>query len=184
MLLEMDPIKSEMDRHPGLMADWENPESCAEKKQRKIPSCTVMDDQSTSGNWSQTSISQSLQRAEILFKNTFNPSLKWLFHIPSQDEKEENLVVVDNLVSQSSARLQRVQQHLLTVVLQWQLVGGGFIGPLPGQYKALWRLFEQRSLLLFIHEYTRRVHLTAAFITRVNYLLQHQLNKLHLMHTQ
>ncbi|XP_047208959.1 uncharacterized protein ccdc142 isoform X3 [Girardinichthys multiradiatus] len=184
ILLGMDPIKSEMDRHPGLMADWENPESCSEKKQRKIPSCTVTDDHSASGNWSQTSISQSLQRAEILFKNTFNPSLKWLFHIPSQDEKEENLVVVDNLVSQSSARLQQVQQHLLTVVLQWQLVGGGFIGPLPGQYKALWRLFEQRSLLLFIHEYTRRVHLTAAFITRVNYLLQHQLNKLHLMHTQ
>ncbi|MEQ2304734.1 hypothetical protein AMECASPLE_030402 [Ameca splendens] len=130
LLLGMEPIKSEMDRHPGLMADWENPQSCAEKKQRKIPSCTVTDDQSTSGNWSQTSISQSLQRAEILFKNTFNPSLKWLFHIPSQDEKEENLVV-DNLVSQPSARLQRVQQHLLTVVLQWQLVGGGFIGPLP-----------------------------------------------------
>lgn len=66
-----------------------------------------------SGSCSQTSMSRSLQRAEILFRSTFNPSLKCLFHIPNQDEEEENLVVAHNLVSRSSARLQRVQQHLL-----------------------------------------------------------------------
>ncbi|XP_027888148.1 uncharacterized protein ccdc142 isoform X3 [Xiphophorus couchianus] len=76
-------------------------------------------------------MSRSLQRAEILFRSTFNPSLKCLFHVPSQDEEEENLVVAHNLVSRSSARLQRMQQHLLTVVLQGPPVGGGQMGSLP-----------------------------------------------------
>ncbi|XP_023184339.1 coiled-coil domain-containing protein 142 isoform X2 [Xiphophorus maculatus] len=129
-------------------------------------------------------MSRSLQRAEILFRSTFNPSLKCLFHVPSQDEEEENLVVAHNLVSRSSARLQRMQQHLLTVVLQGPPVGGGQMGSLPGQYRALWRLFEQRSLLLFIHEYTRRLRLSTAFVFRLKHLLQHQLRELHLMQTQ
>uniref|UniRef100_A0A3B3U0V8 Coiled-coil domain containing 142 n=1 Tax=Poecilia latipinna TaxID=48699 RepID=A0A3B3U0V8_9TELE len=76
-------------------------------------------------------MSRSLQRAEILFRSTFNPSLKCLFHVPSQDEEEENLVVAHNLVSRSSARLQRMQQHLLTVVLQGPPVEGGHMGSLP-----------------------------------------------------
>ncbi|XP_032411566.1 uncharacterized protein ccdc142 isoform X3 [Xiphophorus hellerii] len=76
-------------------------------------------------------MSRSLQRAEILFRSTFNPSLKCLFHVPSQDEEEENLVVAHNLVSRSSARLQRMQQHLLAVVLQGPPVGGGQMGSLP-----------------------------------------------------
>lgn len=76
-------------------------------------------------------MSRSLQRAEILFRSTFNPSLKCLFHVPSQDEEEENLVVAHNLVSRSSARLQRMQQHLLTVVLQGPPVGGGQMRSLP-----------------------------------------------------
>ncbi|XP_014913210.1 uncharacterized protein ccdc142 isoform X2 [Poecilia latipinna] len=129
-------------------------------------------------------MSRSLQRAEILFRSTFNPSLKCLFHVPSQDEEEENLVVAHNLVSRSSARLQRMQQHLLTVVLQGPPVEGGHMGSLPGQYRALWRLFEQRSLLLFIHEYIRRLHLSTAFISRLKHLLQHQLRELHLMQTK
>ncbi|XP_032411562.1 uncharacterized protein ccdc142 isoform X1 [Xiphophorus hellerii] len=129
-------------------------------------------------------MSRSLQRAEILFRSTFNPSLKCLFHVPSQDEEEENLVVAHNLVSRSSARLQRMQQHLLAVVLQGPPVGGGQMGSLPGQYRALWRLFEQRSLLLFIHEYTRRLRLSTAFVFRLKHLLQHQLRELHLMQTQ
>ncbi|XP_054879598.1 uncharacterized protein ccdc142 [Poeciliopsis prolifica] len=129
-------------------------------------------------------MSRSLQQAEILFRSTFNPSLKCLFHVPSRDEEEENLVVAHNLVSRSSARLQRLQQHLLSVVLQGPPVEGGQMRSLPGQYRALWRLFEQRSLLLFIHEYTRRLHLSTAFISRLKHLLQHQLRELHFMQTQ
>ncbi|XP_035985971.1 uncharacterized protein ccdc142 isoform X3 [Fundulus heteroclitus] len=70
-------------------------------------------------------------------------------------------------------------QDLLTVVFQGQLVDG-LMGSLPEQCRALSRLFEQRSLLLFIHEYTRRVHLSAAFISRLNQLQQQH----HLMHAQ
>ncbi|XP_031695259.1 uncharacterized protein LOC116377697 isoform X2 [Anarrhichthys ocellatus] len=185
---------------PGLTADQENSESiCPEKEQRS--SCMVTEDLTTDGSWSQRSLSRSLQRAESLLRSTFNPSLKWLFHGHSQDEEEEegNFVVAHNLVSRSSARLLRLQQALLTMAPQWQPMswaqrgspqvcvkgvpaeGGVLILPsssvLQGHYTALWRLLEQRSLLLFIHEYTRRARLMATYITRVNQLLEEQLEK-------
>ncbi|XP_015257696.1 PREDICTED: coiled-coil domain-containing protein 142 [Cyprinodon variegatus] len=104
--------------------------------------CVVTDSQSPNGNWPQTSISGSL------------------FHVSSQDEEEEDLVLDHNHVSRSS-------EQLLTMVSQRYPVGS-----LPEQYPALWRLMEQRSLLLFIHEFTRRVRLSAAFISRLIHLLQ------------
>ncbi|XP_029297013.1 uncharacterized protein ccdc142 [Cottoperca gobio] len=158
------------------------------------------------GSWSQSSISRSLQRAETLLRSTFNPSLKWLFYGRSQDEEEVegNFVVAHNLVSRSSARLLRLQQAVLTVAHQWQPVGRAQMGSpqvcvkglpadgavlllpsscfLQGHYTALRRLLEQRSLLLFIHEYTRRARLAAAYTSRVNQLLEDQLKKSHLTH--
>ncbi|XP_038555603.1 uncharacterized protein ccdc142 [Micropterus salmoides] len=172
--------------------------------QRRCSSCMETEDVTTDGSWSQRSISRSLQRAETLLRSTFNPSLKWLFHGCSQDEEEEegNFVVAHNLVSRSSARLLWLQQALLTVAPQWQPVGGAQMGSpqvyvkglpadagvlllpsssfLQGNYRALCRLLEQRSLLLFIHEYTRRARLTVAYISRVRHLLEDQLKKSHL----
>ncbi|XP_068450729.1 uncharacterized protein ccdc142 isoform X2 [Clinocottus analis] len=164
----------------------------------------VTEDLTTNGSWSQRSISRSLQRAESLLRSTFNPSLKWLFHCRSQDEEEVegNFVVAHNLVSQSSARLLRLQRALLTVAPQWQQVSWAQKGPpqqvcfkgvpaeggvlllpsssiLQGHYTALWRLLEQRSLLLLIHEYSRRARLAAAYISRVSHLLEEQLEKSH-----
>lgn len=80
------------------------------------------------GRRSQSSLCRSLQRAELLLRNTFSPSLKWLLHDPSQDE-EENFILAHNLVSRSSVRLQRLQLTLLTLAPQWQLVGGAQMGP-------------------------------------------------------
>ncbi|KAM7388857.1 hypothetical protein PAMP_022867 [Pampus punctatissimus] len=150
----------------------------------------------TAGSCSQSSISRSLLRAENLLRSTFNPTLKWLFHIRNQDGEEEegNVVVAHNMVSRSSARLLHLQQALLAVAQDWQPVGRAQMGSLqvcvkgrPAEgsilllpssfsflqrhYKALWRLLEQRSLLLFIHEYTRRAHLTAAYISTMSQLL-------------
>ncbi|XP_040903844.1 uncharacterized protein ccdc142 [Toxotes jaculatrix] len=183
---------------PGLTADWETSESfCPEKEQRR---CLGTEDVATNGSWSQRSISRSLQRAETLLRSTFNPSLKWLFHGRSQDEdaEEGNFVVAHNLVSRSSARLLHLQQALLTVAPQWQQVGGTQVGSpqvcvkglpaeggvlllpssfLQGHYRTLCRLLEQRSLLLFVHEYTRRARLAAAYISRVSHLLEDQLKK-------
>ncbi|XP_019109901.1 uncharacterized protein ccdc142 isoform X2 [Larimichthys crocea] len=167
-----------------------------EKEQLRCRSCSVTEDLPTDGPSSQRSISRSLQRAEVLLRSTFNPSLKWLFHGRSEDEEEEeqNFVVAHNLASRSSARLLRLQQALLTVAPQWQLVGGAQMGSpqvsvkcLPAEggvlllpsssslqknYRALWRLLEQRSLLIFIHEYTRRARIAAAYISRVRHLLE------------
>ncbi|XP_038132107.1 uncharacterized protein ccdc142 isoform X2 [Cyprinodon tularosa] len=113
-----------------------------EVRKRRNLLCVVTDSQSPNGNWPQTSISGSL------------------FHVSSQDEEEEDLVLDHNHVSRSS-------EQLLTMVSQQCPVGS-----LPEQYPALWRLMEQRSLLLFIHEFTRRVRLSAAFISRLIHLLQ------------
>ncbi|XP_071362750.1 uncharacterized protein ccdc142 [Trachinotus anak] len=186
---------------PGLTADWDHSESfCPEKEQRR---CLLTEDVTTNGSWSQSSISRSLQRAETLLRTTFNPSLKWLFHGRSQDEdaEEGHFVAAHNLVTRSSARLLRLQQALLTVGPQWQLVDGAQVGSpqvcvkglpaeggvllvpsssLQGHYRTLWRLLEQRSLLLFIHEYTRRARLAAAYVSRVSHLLEEQLKRPHL----
>ncbi|XP_041654159.1 uncharacterized protein ccdc142 isoform X2 [Cheilinus undulatus] len=56
--------------------------------------------------------------------------------------------------------------------------GGLLLLPSPSSpslqenYMALRRLQEQRSLLLFIHEFSRRAHLAAGFISRVTQLLE------------
>ncbi|CAK6979787.1 uncharacterized protein ccdc142 isoform X1 [Scomber scombrus] len=161
---------------PGLTGDWENSEPfSAEKEQWRCSPCMVTEDLTTNGSRSQSSISRSLQRAETLFRSTFNPSLKWLFHGRSQDEEEEeeegNFVVAHNLVSRSSARLLHLQQALLAVAPQWQPVSSAQMGSPQGYHRTLCRLLEERSLLLFIHEYTRRARITAAYISRVSKLL-------------
>ncbi|CAJ1058399.1 uncharacterized protein ccdc142 isoform X1 [Xyrichtys novacula] len=158
---------------PGLLIDWETSESfCPEKEQRRSSPCSGSEELNNDGSWSQGSISRSLQRAETLLRSTFNPSLKWLFHARSQDEEEEegNFVLAHNLVSRSSARLLRLQQTLLTVAPQWLPVGRA--GSAQEIYLSLSRLQEQRSLLLFIHEFSRRAQLAAAFTSRVTRLLE------------
>ncbi|KAM8908665.1 coiled-coil domain-containing protein 142 isoform 3-T5 [Spinachia spinachia] len=160
--------------------------------------CMVNEDLTTNGSWSQRSLSRSMQRAESLLRSTFNPSLRWLFPGRSQDEEETegHFVVAHNLVSRSSARLLHLQQALLTVAPQWQPVSWALSGSpqvcvkgvpaevgvllrasssssiLQEHYTALWRLLEQRSLLLFIHEYARRARLAAAYVSRVSHLLE------------
>ncbi|XP_039670208.1 uncharacterized protein ccdc142 isoform X1 [Perca fluviatilis] len=200
----MDHNNPEILEEPGgETAERENSKSeCPEKEQTRCSSCMVAEDLTPIGSWSQSSISRSLQRAETILRSTFNPSLKWLFHGRSQDEEEEHFVAAANLVSRSSARLLRLQQALLTVSPQWQLVGGAQPGShrvcvkglpaeggvlllpsspsLQGHYTALRRLLEQRCLLLFVHEYTRRARLTAAYISRVSHLLEGRLKKPHL----
>ncbi|XP_055368219.1 uncharacterized protein ccdc142 isoform X2 [Betta splendens] len=180
---------------PGLTADWEAPKS----EKGRSSSCKVPEHKTSNGSCSQRSISRSLQRAETLLKSTFNPNLKWLFHSRSQDEdmKEENFVVAPNLVSRSSARLLHLQHALLTVASQWQHVSGSRVcvkglqtesgvpylplsSLLQDHYTSLWKLLEQRSLLLFIHEYIRRVSLTKYFLSRVSHLLDEQLSISHL----
>ncbi|KAM6999957.1 uncharacterized protein ccdc142 [Tautogolabrus adspersus] len=190
------PLSQSGPRSQSGLTNRETSESFSpEKEQRRT--CLVTEDLNSDGSWSQSSISRSLQRAESLLRSTFNPSLKWLFQVRSQDDENEdegNFVVAHNLVSRSSARLLRLQQALLNVAPQWQPVGGAPTGSaqvcvkgplgeggllllasspsLQENYLALSRLQEQRSLLLFVHEFSRRAHLAAAFISRVTHLLE------------
>ncbi|XP_029367772.1 uncharacterized protein ccdc142 isoform X2 [Echeneis naucrates] len=198
--MEHNITKSQRDPcgDPRLTADWDNSDSCPDKDQR----CLVADRVTTRGSGSQGCIFRSLQQAETLISTTFNPSLRWLFHNRGQDQEaeEEHFVVVHDLVSQSSARLLRLQQALMTVAPHWQLVGRAQVyvpgiraevgvlllpssPPLQGHYRTLWRLLEQRSLLLFIHEYTRRARLATVFVGRVSQLLEELLNRSYLHQT-
>ncbi|XP_013884489.1 uncharacterized protein ccdc142 [Austrofundulus limnaeus] len=46
---------------------------------------------------------------------------------------------------------------------------------LQKQHRSLWRLLEQRALLLLVQEYTRRLRLAAHFLSRLKHLLESQL---------
>nr|XP_057919881.1 uncharacterized protein ccdc142 [Doryrhamphus excisus]XP_057919882.1 uncharacterized protein ccdc142 [Doryrhamphus excisus] len=183
-------------KHPdGNAATTTGESGSSEGEKKACTSCTATEEQNTHGSWSQRTISR-------LLRSTFNPRMRWLFPGQSQDDSEEeeeegNLVKAYNLVSRSSARLVRLQHALLSVAMQWQHVGAPHkvcIKGLPAEgklyfvpsspslnehYHALWRLMEQRSLLLFIHEYTRRAHLTAAYISKVSQLLEDRFWKSH-----
>ncbi|XP_061129236.1 uncharacterized protein ccdc142 isoform X3 [Syngnathus typhle] len=170
----------------------------SEEEKKACVSCTT-EDLNTNGSWSQRTICH-------LLRSTFNPRMKWLLPDHSQDDYEggeENFVVACNLVSRSSARILRLQHVLTSVSMQWQPFSGAQMGSpkicvkgrtmlgdsvllvpaspfLNKHYQALWKLLEQRSLLLFIHEYTRRAHLTTAYISKVGHLLEDHLRKSHL----
>ncbi|XP_061692044.1 uncharacterized protein ccdc142 isoform X3 [Syngnathoides biaculeatus] len=175
-----------------------------EDKRTCLPS-SGEEDLNSNGSWSQRTISRFL-------KNTLNPRMKWLLPGHSQDdceeegEEERNFVVACNLVSRSSARILRLQRALLCMSVRWQDVGGAQMSSpklcvkgrtvsgdsllivstspfLNEHYQSLRRLMEQRSLLLFIHEYSRRVHSTAAYISKVGHLLNEHL-KSHLLSNQ
>ncbi|XP_028316272.1 uncharacterized protein ccdc142 isoform X2 [Gouania willdenowi] len=200
----MDQDNQDLPNDPGgeseQITDGENSECFSPEKEQRWASTLASEDLSSNGYWPQKSFSRSLQRAELLLRSTFTPSLKWLFQSRSQDgeeeEEEKHFVVAHNLVSRSSARLLRLQHALLCVAPQWQLVDatpwtsqacvkvppaeGGVpvlaVSPfLQEHYSALCRLLQQRSMLLFVHEYSRRVHLAAAYIFRLQHLLEHQL---------
>ncbi|XP_029917416.1 uncharacterized protein ccdc142 isoform X2 [Myripristis murdjan] len=206
-----DPAAMVTEGHsrPSLATDWEDSEALLSEEEQMQPSAET-EDFSSSGSWPQSSISRSLQRAEALFKTTFNPSLKWLLCSRSRDEEEEeeggSFVAAHNLVSRSSARLLRLQQGMLSVMPQWQVVGGLqaespqvcvkdvstesavlyqlSCSTLQRHYGALWKLLEQRSKLLLIHEYTRRARSAAAYVSTVNKLLEGKLKKTDLNQNQ
>ncbi|XP_077389063.1 uncharacterized protein ccdc142 [Festucalex cinctus] len=176
-----------------------------EEEKKACISCTAEEDLNTNGSWSQRTISR-------LVRSTLNPRMKWLLPGHSHEDEEEaeeegNFVVACNLVSRSSTRILRLQHALLSVSVQWQHVSGTQMGSpkicvkgrtvsgdgvllvpaaafLSKQYQALWRLLEQRSLLLFLHEYTRRAHLTAAYISKVGHMLENHLRTSHFSSNQ
>ncbi|XP_061835609.2 uncharacterized protein ccdc142 isoform X3 [Nerophis lumbriciformis] len=177
-------------KHPDARASRTGESESSEGEKKTCTSCTAAEDHNTNGSWSQRTISRLLQ-------STFNPRMRWLFDYSEEDEEEEegNLVMAYNLVSRSSARLLRLQQVLLSVPMLWQHVSAsskvcvkvcsaGSEILLNEHYRALCKLMEQRSLLLFIHEYSRRARLTAAYISKVGQLLEDLLRKSHLTSKQ
>ncbi|XP_061901355.1 uncharacterized protein ccdc142 isoform X5 [Entelurus aequoreus] len=179
----MDEGNVDIVKHPDARASRTGESESSEGEKKTCTSCTAAEDHNTNGSWSHRTISRLLQ-------STFNPRMRWLFDYSEEDEEEEeeNLVMAYNLVSRSSVRLLRLQQVLLSVPMLWQHVSAsskvcvkvcsaGSEILLNEHYRALCKLMEQRSLLLFIHEYSRRARLTAAYISKVGHLLEDLLKK-------
>ncbi|CAL8268896.1 unnamed protein product [Boreogadus saida] len=152
---------------------------------------TELDELSSNGPSPLGSLSCSLQRAEAMLRTSLNPSLKWLLLQNRQDKEsggeEGRFVAAHNLVSRSSARVSCLQQGMLGMAAQRPLVRGAdalevcvrgsspegcFIQqrsspPQQAACRALWSLMEQRSQLLFVHEYVRRAHSASAYVSKL-----------------
>ncbi|XP_030621217.1 uncharacterized protein ccdc142 [Chanos chanos] len=153
-------------------------------------------------SWCQGSFTKSLQRAEALLRTRFNPNLKWLLRQKSDDgnwdyENEDNVVACQNLTSRSSVRLQRLEQNLLALSSQYHMLrdphSGGQLQSCVGRlspaldgdfyyhpqvaafskhYGQLQQLLEERALLLFFHEYTRRSSVAVSFVAKLGTVLE------------
>ncbi|XP_041929438.1 uncharacterized protein ccdc142 isoform X1 [Alosa sapidissima] len=157
-----------------------------------------------SASWCQTSLTKSLQRAEALLRTRLNPSLRWLLWQKEEDgswdfESENTFVASQNLTSRSSARLQSIEQTVVDMSahchILWdrgrRLQPRGCVKGLSSttsgdaychiqasafgeHYGQLQLLLEERSKLIFIHEYSQRLRVANCFVTKLSVLLDRE----------
>lgn len=147
-------------------------------------------------SWYQGPFTKSLQRAEALFRNRFNPSLKWLMGQKSKDGSWDS--ESESITSCSSRNVQRLGQALQSLgsqchTLRDPALGGRLLGCVSGlssseeeedfyhhpqaavfsqHYCQLQQLMEQRAQLLFLHEYARRTHAATCFVAQLGSVLE------------
>lgn len=142
-------------------------------------------------SWYQGPFTKSLQRAEALFRNRFNPSLKWFMGQKNKDGSWDS--ESESIASCSSRNVQRVGQALQSLSSQCHTLrdpasGGRLLGCVTGlssseeeedfyhhpqaavfsqHYCQLQQLMEQRAQLLFLHEYARRTCAATCFVAQL-----------------
>ncbi|XP_048032160.1 uncharacterized protein ccdc142 isoform X2 [Megalobrama amblycephala] len=147
-------------------------------------------------SWYQGPFTKSLQRAEALFRNRFNPSLKWFMGQKGKDGSWDP--ESESIASCSSRNVQRLGQALQSLGSQCHTLrdpasGGRLLGCVTGlssseeeedfyhhpqaaafsqHYCQLQQLMEQRAQLLFLHEYARRTHAATCFVTQLGSVLE------------
>ncbi|KAM9413087.1 uncharacterized protein ccdc142 isoform 1-T3 [Salvelinus alpinus] len=187
----------------------ENPEPFSSEDEQKRLIALSDDDflskDKLDASWSQSCpFTKSLQKAEALLRTRFNPSLRWLLRQKSDDmwefENRDTFVACQNLTSQSSSRLQRLDQGMLGLSPQCQVLRGPRTGQLQScvrglttegsfyhhppaatlsqHYGQLQYLLEQRAQLLFLHEYARRTRVTTVYVDKLTSLLERELGLL------
>ncbi|MBN3305577.1 CC142 protein, partial [Amia calva] len=149
----------------------------------------------------QRSFTKSLQKAEALLRNTLNPGLKWLLKQKSDDsgsdlDNEDTFIACENHTSCSSKRLLRMERCVLGLGRQCHVLRNPRTGSLQScvkelsvdcefyhhpacvalnkHYGKLQHLLEERSQLLFFHEYTRRLKVASAFVANFSGLLDRE----------
>ncbi|XP_041124263.1 uncharacterized protein ccdc142 isoform X1 [Polyodon spathula] len=152
-----------------------------------------------SGTGPQNTFTKSLQKAEALLRNRFNPGLKWLLKQRSDGscfdpDCEYSFIAGEN---HSSERLVNMEQCFLGLSKRCHVLRSpkscslhGHIKELSADsslmckfcfhpvhitvnkhYGKLQSLFEQRSQLLFFYEYTKRLKVVSDFVARLSKLL-------------
>ncbi|XP_058654683.1 uncharacterized protein ccdc142 isoform X4 [Onychostoma macrolepis] len=147
-------------------------------------------------SWYQGPFTKSLQRAEALFRNRFNPSLKWLMGQKDKDCSWDS--ESESITSSCSSRnIQRLGQTLQSLSSQCHTLrnpasGGRLFGCVIGlssseeddfyhhhqfaafsqHYSQLQHLMDHRAQLLFLHEYSRRTHVATCFVVQLDSVLE------------
>ncbi|KAI2644320.1 Coiled-coil domain-containing protein 142 [Labeo rohita] len=138
---------------------------------------------------------KSLQRAEALFRNRFNPSLKWLMGQKDKDGSWDS--ESESIMSCSSRNIQCLGQTLQSLSSQCHMLhdpasGGKLFGTVTSLYSSeqddfyhhpqaatfaqhycqLQRLMDNRAQLLFLHEYSHRTHVATCFVVQLRLVLE------------
>lgn len=146
-------------------------------------------------SWYKGPFTKSLQRTEALFRNRFNPSLKWLMGQKDNDGSWDS--ESESITSCSSRNIQRLGQTLKSLSSQCHTLhdpasGGRLFGCVMGlsssegddfyhhpqaaafrqHYCQLQHLMDHRAQLLFLHEYSRRTHVATYFVVQLDSVLE------------
>ncbi|XP_016330059.1 uncharacterized protein LOC107679116 isoform X2 [Sinocyclocheilus anshuiensis] len=179
----------------------DSPENhCSNNGQRRPSDCSeILPEEYISNykydaSWYQGPFTKSLQRAEALFRNRFNPSLKWLM---GQKDKDSSWDSENESISCSSRNMQRLGQTLQSFSSQCHMLrdpasGGRLFGCIMGlssseeddfhhhpqaaafsqHYCQLQHLMDHRAQLIFLHEYSRRTHVATCFVVQLDSVLE------------
>ncbi|KAG2466221.1 CC142 protein, partial [Polypterus senegalus] len=147
----------------------------------------------------QNTLTKSIQKAEALLRTHLNPGLKWWLKQRSDgssSDVDDSFISEDKFNSHSSEKFQRLEQCVLGMKMHFSIIHypntqflHGHIKKIPNSsqsceffyhpaygtlgkhYGKLQTLLEQRSQLLFFHEYTRRLKGVLDFNTHLSKLI-------------
>lgn len=157
---------------------------------------------SFTASWCQASLTKSLQRAEALLRSHLNPSFRWLLRQKEGDGSwnfENTFVTCQNLTSRSCSSFRSIEQTVMDMSTHYHILwenerrlqSRGCIKGLSSfsngeayyqsqasafgqQYGQLQLLLEERSKLIFLHEYSQRLRVAHSFVTKLSVLLDHE----------
>ncbi|TRY81326.1 hypothetical protein DNTS_029753 [Danionella cerebrum] len=147
---------------------------------------------SNDGSWYQSPFSKSLQKAETLFRNRFDPGQKGIMR---QKRQDCNWEFENETTTSCSRNIQPIGEALQGLRSQFQMIldpsGGRVFSSVavfsPSEVEfyqypqavvlskhcfQLQQLMEQRAQLLFFHEYAQRTQVASCFVAQLGSILE------------